>query len=151
MSQSAVRLLRLCILGFEVFLGRAARSRRAMREAAATLEELGKAREAGGAAAKVRLPRSPRVAGYDCVFCGVLLRSSVPEAFLNRLLAEPPSGEVGAGQPAAGRSSGKLCGSGKRQLGAAEGLADLAEVGKSPQAIQMCARGSQVVASMRGE
>lgn len=105
--------LRLCRLGLEV-LGRAARSRRAMREAAAALEELGKDREAGGAAAKVRSPRSPSVADYDSVFCRVLLLSAVPEAFLNRLLAEPSSGEVGAGQSAAGKSSGNICVLGKR-------------------------------------
>lgn len=85
-----------------------------MREAAAALEELGKGREAGGAGAKVRPPRSPSVVDYDSVFCRVLLRSAVPEAFLNHLLAEPPSGEVGAGQSAAGKSSGNICVLGKR-------------------------------------
>lgn len=74
-----------------------------MRKAAAALEELGKDREAGGAAAKVRPPRSLRVADYDSVFCRVPLRSTASEAFLNRLLAEPPSGEVGAGQSAGSR------------------------------------------------
>lgn len=84
-----------------------------MREAAAALEELGKDREAGGAAAKVRLPWSLIVADHDSVFCRVPLRSTVSEAFLNHLLAEPPSGEVRAGQSAAGRSSGNICVLGK--------------------------------------
>ena len=112
----------------------------------------GKAREAGGAAAKVRPPRSPSVAGYDCVFCGVLLRSTIPEAFLNRLLAEPPSGEVGACQPTARSSSGNLCvfrealaWGCRRAGGSCRGL------GKSPPATQVGARGSQLVASLRGE
>lgn len=142
--------LRLCILGLEV-LGKAARSRRAMREAAAALEELGKDREAGGAAAKVRPPRSLSVADYDSVFCRVLLRSTVSEAFLNHLLAEPPSGEVGAGHSAAGRSSGNICVLGKLCFGTAEAPADLTEVRKSLPATQVYARGSQLVASVRRE
>lgn len=84
-----------------------------MREAAAALEEPGKDLEAGGAAAKVRPRRSPSVADDDRVFCSVLLRSTVPKAFLKHLLAEPPPGEVGAGQSAAGRSSGNICVLGK--------------------------------------
>lgn len=76
---------------------RAASSRRATRETAAAAEKLGKAWEAGGAAAaaEARPPWGRWREDYDSVFRGVPLRSTVPEASLNHRPADPPSGEVG--------------------------------------------------------